>query len=696
MHHSAAKKRALVALIILSLLVPAAAGQVSIGEGANDIAVSDDMAGQKLESFQGDCGSSIIMASLRGDGKWQPVFFPPFSIPIESSAVGKGLRVISVGKCTLSAKASAERLGTEAAKLKKGYNLISVTKSMADRSLSELPGCTFEAARLYSPIACSQPETETCSGDFEIIDLTRKLDQYALKGIWAKAADSCILDDEKRKIDLVGEFHIGVYDDLVGQSLQNFLSDECKSKVSFSVFDYERYGVPSDKASQGMEGLGLYVKSSASQGECKLTTKGYNEKLGSTALKLFGGIPGIRVIPNSMIETSKSFQDIKGTCEMTALFLAPQSDPKWTEKKAPVDFKFSSEYLGKPVTITSGNDCELETIQSAPASAPVPEKANLAPMLKLYKSDGTEITEGSTLKGGQTIKVELHVKNTGKAATKVTDLKDQGDPTVYNTVNFHKNAPGGGNIAEPVYSTINLVLPNDNIAAGQSLKTKEWQIQLPSDFTGKAVVAAAVDTQDDYIEENSDNKQTVTFNVVALKLPNLVPTTITQTITPATSTSEAVVTDITANVKNTGELPALPVYNGFEQFIEVTITVRKGDTAICKELSRRIVTVKPGEEEQFPVVPKAMGGNGPCKLPDATAAYGVIVEADTLKSGSVTGIVQEESEEDNLKSYVLGSATSKATAGQACSQDIDCESDLCVRKKCMSDAQREAILRISG
>lgn len=207
-------------LAFLSLLAVAFAlsGLLSVSAqelngGWEDIAISEDMVGRSISSgtVKGSC--NVVQAwgaystkrpASQTEGNWIRLHWQEDSRTITKDMAGFGLRLFTPEntKCSLGTKGYTDNLG-KASKLSSGWNFISVSKSMLQKSFSGISNtCSISKVRLYSPATCAgvreNPDSlgEPCDGDYLMIEPETKLiDFYLGKGIWVKVASDCTLDD---------------------------------------------------------------------------------------------------------------------------------------------------------------------------------------------------------------------------------------------------------------------------------------------------------------------------------------------------------------------------------------------------------------------------------------------------------------------------------------------------------------------
>lgn len=182
--------------------------------GMQDVAVSEDMIGKSFSALKGDCevkaawgASNPKKAFSQKEGTWVKLYD---SSTITEDMAGSGIKLYTTEgrECTLATKGYPEKLGKAsnlAAGFKSGYNLISVSKSMAGKSFEDFKGtCTFEKILYYFPQLCAaanlrDPNSvpQVCGGsssDYAIISPNTKLNElYLGKAFWVKVTSDCKL-----------------------------------------------------------------------------------------------------------------------------------------------------------------------------------------------------------------------------------------------------------------------------------------------------------------------------------------------------------------------------------------------------------------------------------------------------------------------------------------------------------------------
>ncbi len=198
-------------------------------------------------------------------------------------------------------------------------------------------------------------------------------------------------------------------------------------------------------------------------------------------------------------------------------------------------------------------------------------------------------------------------------------------------------------------------------------------------------------------------------------MPNLVATAAEPE--PTLETIPVILSSVRIKIKNIGESSAIAE----QQFLESKVSVLKGNVEICSGLSRNLLTIKRNEEtsaQQFPSVDVKSAGGTPCPIDDKNANYWAVVEVDTSQTSpeGQKGVVSESNENDNKQTFQLkgpqqctpigareaerycsissGTWLTQKDANQQCSHNFECRTELCLRSKCVTEVQKEQILKI--
>ncbi len=211
-------------------------------------------------------------------------------------------------------------------------------------------------------------------------------------------------------------------------------------------------------------------------------------------------------------------------------------------------------------------------------------------------------------------------------------------------------------------------------------------------------------------ELNNEKIYELVVKPASTRLPDLVVGEGKISVIPKVLCRPATVSTITATVKNIGRTPA----NAQGQFLEAKVYVKEGGNVICSSLRmqnppRWLVTINPGEEFTFMNLELTDSGGGECILQPGKD-YVAAVDVDTLKA--VT-----ESNEDNTFSAPIVDETkceeaatrqgscycdfdkkpkTQRKAFEVCSHNFECQTETCIRNRCVSEAQKKDILKILG
>ncbi len=372
---------------------------------------------------------------------------------------------------------------------------------------------------------------------------------------------------------------------------------------------------------------------------------------------------------------------------------------------------------------TGGSTCKSETrcLESSTCTSSTPsetktsegakEGVNLAPELVVAPQEG--------LKGGDTMHVIFYVKNTGTKSTNAEDVLKRCNTATTNCkisttldIGIQSGSTLTPLIEQTAYKDINpLFYPaTQEIKPGDAgkLEVARKTVTIPESSQGNVVITATVTPQSGVEDAGNlgDNRKTVTLAVEGLGLPNLVATA--AEVSPRIEAFPATIQSVAITIKNTGERSVVAK----NQFLENKVTIKKEDAEFCKGESRNLIDepgIKKDETRDFPATIKSITGT-PCVLDDGKANYRAIVEVDS------SGIIQESSEE-NTFTFVIkeqpkceigtrqagrycnlatGTWLTQKEAGQQCSHNFECQTELCIKQKCVSEKQKEDILKLLG
>lgn len=567
---------------------------------------------------------------------------------------------------------------------------------------------------------------------------------------------------------------ISITEDMVGKSFsQTQVKGDCDAQQAWGVYDTKRqpsktegqwvrlhWQDDSRTITDEMVGYGLFIYTPEGK-KCSLKTKGYAENL-RKASRLASGW---NFISASKGMVGKSFAELPlaGTCAVEKVRLYslkgcemarrdPEDQGTCVGDYAIIDpaAKITNFYLGKGVWVKAASDCTLD--DSTPAEVlcneaecaaksgcdgtnyrtygcqnkecsevlskirgcTVEEKAkaegvNLVPELVVNPQEG--------VKGGDTIEVALNVKNTGTKSTRAKDVLGQcAGPSdnncrmsFFSVVHFYKDKEYGPEVAPSASADVSLLFPEKEIKPkGEGkLEVIKRSVKIPDDFSGNLVIVAVVDSQQKYVEAEGgedDNRQTKTIAVRPAKLPDLVATEAEPV--PALEKVPVTLESVKIKVKNTGELDAVAE----NQFLENTVTIKKGNEVICSGSIRNLLTIKPGQfAEGLPSVSVKAPGNNPCPIDDKDANYWAVIDVDSLSAvkesdeknqfpfqfkGPQTCSPLGSREAGKYCSIATGTWLTQRADGQQCSHNFECKTELCIKNKCVTEAQKEQILKI--
>ncbi len=739
----------MIALAITSISTAAASTPIYVG--VNDISVTEDMSGQKLADFVGDCkqileaftfisgpepiSKEVLAARSEKDGSM-------LSKAIPANMVGKGLRIRSAQACTLQTKGYPEYL-QQASKLASGWNFISVSKGMVGKSFNDISNtCNIEKVRLYAPAACKSSASEdvqACGGDYLIISPETKLSEYYRgKGVWANAQSDCELDENARPFIEGHKSNVAVSQDMVDKKIGD-IKGSCDIETTWyydasktSLPENQRYSIiytksgepsPPSAITADMVGKGFSIFLAEPGERCQLNMKGYTESFGAAARLVKGN--NLIGVPKSMTAPAKSFNDVKGDCLIESAQVYNNKEGK--DIYLGSESNLGPEYLGKAVwvKVINENGCTLND----EGKSAVPPKGDVAGSVDLVPE--LIVSPAENIKGGDTIQVALRVKNTGAKSTKDTAVSakcagttNQNCWSFYNIVYFYKGTEYGLKVIPDLSATADLAFNEIKPSGDGSLEVIKQQVKIPEDFSGKIAIVAVVDSQQTFPEAEGgkdNNKLTVPLTVRAATLPNLVPTAV-ETI-PVIEKFPTTIYTVKITVKNTGEKTAKA-----DQFLQNDVSILKGSEEICKGDRRDLEEIQAGikynEQKDFYPTVKSVN-RGPCELTDKDANYWAVVDVDTLKTSpeATKGAVAESNEDDNRQTFQIkgpqqcsplgsrqvdkycsimaGTWVTQKDESQTCAHNFECKTELCIgkdnsNKKCVSEKQKTDILKLLG
>lgn len=362
------------------------------------------------------------------------------------------------------------------------------------------------------------------------------------------------------------------------------------------------------------------------------------------------------------------------------------------------------------------------------------ESVNLEPSVEILKvtvkSDGTkEKTAATTVKVGDTLEVVFYVKNTGTKSTNAEDVLKRCNTVTTNckiSTMLNIGIQSGSTLTPLIQTTSRDINPLFNPATEEifpgnagRLEVARKTVTIPESSQGSVVITAILTPQPGVEEPGNegDNTKTVTLAVEGLGLPNLIATAAEPV--PTLETIPVILSSVRIKIKNIGEKSAVAE----QRFLENKVSILKGNVEICSGSIRNLLTIKHNEEigiQQLPSVDVKFAGGTPCPIDDKNSNYWAVVEVDTYQASpeGQKGVVSESNENDNKQTFQLkgpqqctplgareaerycsigtGTWLTQKGENQQCGNNFECQTELCIRQKCVSEKQKADILKLLG
>lgn len=231
--------------------------------------------------------------------------------------------------------------------------------------------------------------------------------------------------------------------------------------------------------------------------------------------------------------------------------------------------------------------------------------------------------------------------------------------------------------------------------------------ELKDDYVDYTAKAQADTTK--AIAESRDGNNELTVPLKKKKgLPDLVVESID--VQPKLDSLPTSISSLTVTVKNTG--------SGFtSSYIQHKVSILKNNVEICKGIAESQISLDTGKTQKFAFTPRSLPDEASCLIDDKTATYAAVVELDTGwttirethedNNKFTTTIRQRDQPVEPVACALFGSRQagnyydiftgkweSQKEAGQPCYNNFECRTELCVKGKCVTDAQKEQILKI--